>query len=193
MTPSSDAPPEGQDVPVAPQRTDRPAESARSSGRIGWKKGLIVIIAVGGVYTLVELRKTTGNQIPWLNALPEALQKAQSPPKAVVLLVHKRDCPVTAELDQTVFNLASTYEWAMGGVPCRLIWEDHPQVVAKYGLTDSPTLLCLNPAGQAVWRFTGYEITPQIRKRFLKYVVGQEDDATYRRTSTTSAPAPPAR
>jgi len=177
--PDGDGPSEG---------TDGPVEYESPSYTIGWKKGLVVIVLVAGVWTAVELRRTTGHEIPWRNDLSAAMEEAQNPPKAIILLIHKRDCPVMKELEQTVFNLSSTYSWVMGGVPCRLVWEEHPEVVVKYHLTESPSLLCLNPAGARVKEWTGYGITPQIRKFFLKYVAGHRDEGTYRRESAPSGP-----
>ncbi len=157
--------------------------------RIGWRKGLIVVVAVVAVWTVVESQRRIGWEIPWASDLDECLAQAQDPRKAVVLLVHKRDCPLTEEFDRTVFNLRSTYNWATGGIPCRLIWEEHPEVVRKYHLRESPSLLCLNPEGEDIFRWAGREITPKIRKRFLKYVVGYKDETTYRKQPNSTRPA----
>jgi hypothetical protein len=191
MDPSDQADSERQEIAATPTDSGRLTDDEQPTGRIGWKKALVIIVAVGGLYVIVEHVATTGPQIPWLNDLATALQQAQNPRKAVVLLIHKRDCPVMAEVEQTVFNLRSTYNWAMGGVPCRLIWEEHPDLVAKYHLTESPTLLCLSPEGEVVFQNSGYGITPQIIKRFLKYTVGAKDEGTYRKAATLPSATQP--
>ncbi len=177
-TDTSSATPEGSPQPEPAVEYEPPPRT------IGWKKGLVIVVAVSVVYAVVEICKTTGNEIPWGSDLPQALSQGQKSQKAVVLLIHKNSCPIMVELDQTVFNLASTYEWAMGGVPVRLKWEEHPEVVKRYRLTQSPTLIVLNPTGEVVWQMVAYDITPQIRKRFLTYAVGHKDDSTYRRDKT---------
>jgi hypothetical protein len=177
--------PVGEPVPEAqtlPQ-DDATVEYEPPSQRIGWKKGVVIVLLVVGVWTFVEVRRKTGFDIPWGKDLPAAMKEAQNPPKAIVLLVHKRNCPSMAELDKSVFNLEPVYLWATGGIPCRLVWEDHPEVVAKYGITESPTLLVLNPKGEAVKVWTEGQITDQIRKYFLRYVVGEKDEGTYRKKS----------
>jgi len=185
------------DNPVPPDAaegeplTDEPVEDAEPGGRIGWRKALVIVVAFLTVWTIVQSRRYTSDPIEWPNDLEACLRRAQDPPKAIVLLVHKRDCPVMAELETTVFALKSTRKWARGGIPCRLIWEEHPEVVKRYRLTESPTLLCLNPKGEAVptYRWSGLGITGSVYKRYLKYIVGHKDEGTYRKQPSTTGPA----
>ena len=184
--PDNAAEPNAPDTPDDIEGVDVEPEP---EGGIGWRKGLIIVLAVVVVWTIVQTRRRTGWDIEWSNDLGACLTQAQEQRKAVVLLVHKRDCPLMKDLDRSVFNVQSTYKWAMGGLPCRLIWEEHPEVVARYHLRVSPSLLVLSPQGKPVFEWAGEMITLQVRKRFLRYAVGHKDDATYRKETPSSGPA----
>ncbi len=171
---------------------DDAVEDEGSSRGIGWRKGIVIVAIVAVVWTVVQSYESwtrTGWQIEWSDDLEACLKRAEHPRKAVVLLVHKRDCELMKELDRTVFSLRPVYKWAMGGIPCRLIWEEHPKVVRKYSLVESPSLMCLTPEGKRVFNWSGRAITPEVRKRFLKYVVGHRDEGTYRKPPSATAPA----
>lgn len=161
--------------------------------RIGWKRGLLVVLVVVGVWTVTDYRRRSAYSIDWSGDLSACLEQAKAQNKPVILLVHKKDCELTEIKEAEVFSTYAAYEWSQGGLPCRLIWQEHPDVVAKYKLVESPTLLVLNPEGEQVFRWDGEGITIQIRKRFLKYAVGHEDDATYRRDGDGDASGTPSK
>lgn len=201
MNPTDDEKPiESNAAKDAPASTDGPPVEGRNDadesveydepqGRIGWKKGLLIVVAVVVVWTFVEARRRIGWEVDWSNDLKACLARAQDPRKAILLLVHKRDCQLMKELDVTVFSLKWVVKWTMEGIPCRLIWEEHSEVVKKYDMTESPTLLVLNPKGDEVYRWSGEAITDNIRARFLRYAVGETDEGTYRKPTSTSAPS----
>jgi len=192
MTHSEDNRPVEPDAVEDEAVADDAVEYEGPSRGIGWRKGIVIVAIVAVVWTVVQSYESwtrTGFQIEWSDDLEACLKRAEHPRKAVVLLVHKRDCRLMEELDSAVFGLKPVYKWAMGGIPCRLIWEEHPKVVRKYSLTESPSLMCLTPEGKCVFDWSGEAITPEVRKRFLKYVVGHEDEGTYRRPPSATAPA----
>lgn len=186
MNPTDQNASKGDQADDTHARTEGPAENDLAeyempSSRIGWRKGLVVVLAVSAVFVIVEVRKRVGWQIPWSDDLPACMAEARKQNKPVILLVHKRDCPILKEIEKDVFGIEPIYRWARGGIPCRLVWEEHPEVVGKYHMTESPTLLVLSLQGETVFSWSGYGITDQIWKRFLGYAVGRVDEGTYRK------------
>ncbi len=168
-----------------PLDSDSELEYEDEATRISWKKWLFIVVAVVVVWTIVESRRRVGWEIEWRHDLDACLADAKGPPrKAVILLVHRKGCTLTEDIDRDIFSLQHIYKWAMRGIPCRLVWEEHPEIVRKYDLKESPTLLMLSPEGEDVFRWSGQQITPHIRKRFHKYATGETDEGTYRSPST---------
>ncbi|MBN1345104.1 MAG: hypothetical protein JXQ73_20585 [Phycisphaerae bacterium] len=149
--------------------------------KIGWKKGLVIVVAVLTLFAFLDTYRRHAYRISWSHDFEACMAQAQNPRKAVILLIHKRNDSRIAIMDDDVFSDKGVYDWATQGVPCRLIWEEHPELVRKYKLTESPSLLCLNPEGKAIFEWSGDSITPAVRKRQLPYVVGKADEGSYRR------------
>ncbi len=175
---SAQARPAEEDAANAPPEADEPYDGRT---RIGWWRGLLVVILVLGVWALVDYRRRSAYTITWSKDLPACLERARAENLPVILLVYKKNCELTEIKEADVFSTFAVYEWAQGGIPCRLVWSEHPDIVAKYDIVESPTLLVLNPEGELVFRWDGEAITVAIRKRFLKYAIGHEDEATFRR------------
>jgi thiol-disulfide isomerase/thioredoxin len=93
------------------------------------------------------------DQMPWVEDLSIATQRAAAEGKLVLLHVYSDDCPPCRRLEKNVYSRPDVAEAvARNFVPVRVHAKQRPEIVAKYNVRAWPTDVYLTPTGIEIYK-----------------------------------------
>jgi thiol-disulfide isomerase/thioredoxin len=128
-----------------------------------WIWGMLVIavlVAWALSYALArpDVKLPTGSTtgISWLEDYDEALAEARLADKLVLIDFYADWCPPCQEMERTTFADAAVLQRMADFVPLKIDFDQHQELVARYGVTGLPTTLVVDADGQPVIGAVGY-------------------------------------
>lgn len=93
------------------------------------------------------------DQMPWVEDLSIATQRAAAEGKLVLLHVYSDDCPPCRRLEKNVYSRPDVAEAvARNYVPVRVHAKQRPEIIAKYNVRAWPTDVYLTPTGIEIYK-----------------------------------------